>query len=383
MTPPLVGRAALLAFHLDPSVTFLNHGSFGATPRAVLAAQDAWRARMERQPVQFFGRDLPGLLRDAAATMASFVGAAAEDLVFVANASEGTGAVLLSLDLRPGDRLLVTDHGYGAVRQAIRRVADMTGAALDVFQVPQPWTGEAGFIASLDAALAIGPRPKLLIVDAVTSPTAIRLPVAGAVARAHAAGVPVLVDAAHAPGMLPLDLATTGADWSVGNAHKWLFAPKGSAFLHAQGPWRERTLPLVTSHDHLGGFTRSFGWTGTRDPTAWLAIDAALTAWRAFGGWDLAERNKALANAAADILADALGAAPTAPAAARGTMVAVPIGAGDAAAGRAINQRLIADHAIEVPVMSQGGRLLVRVSAQIYNEIDDYHRLAKALAALR
>ena len=243
--PPLRPRSDWL---LDPGVTFLNHGSFGAAPRAVLAEQARWRERMERQPTAFMSFELPGALRAAAEKLAAFVGAAAGDLVFVENATAGCNAVLHSLPLAPGDEILLTDHGYPAVRKAAAHVAARTGARLIEATIPFPLHARAEILAALAARLTS--RTRLLIVDHVTSPTASIMPVAELAALARAAGARVLVDGAHAPGMLSLDVSAIGGDWYVGNCHKWLMAPKGSAFLWASRSAQAGLHPPVISHGY-------------------------------------------------------------------------------------------------------------------------------------
>jgi isopenicillin-N epimerase len=222
--PPLRPRSEWL---LDPDVTFLNHGSFGATPRAVLAEQARWRERMERHPTGFMSFVLPGALREAAARLATFVGAAAPDLVFVENATAGCNAVLTSIALSAGDEILLTDHGYPAVRKAALHVAARTGARVVEAAIQFPIEEPSDIIATVTARL--GPRTRLVVLDHVTSPTAVILPVRELTALCRAAGARVLIDGAHGPGMLPLDIPAIGADWYVGNCHKWLMAPKGSA----------------------------------------------------------------------------------------------------------------------------------------------------------
>ncbi len=374
------GPALRRHFLLEDGIAFLNHGSFGATPRPVLAAQDDWRRRMEAQPVRFMVRELPRLLRHAAADLAAFLGAAGDDLVFVDNATTGVNAVLRSLDLVPGDEVLVTDHGYPAVRNAARYVCERSGARLVEARLPFPATGAAAIEAAVAAALTA--RTRLAIFDAVTSPTAIVLPVAALARRCRAAGVRVLIDAAHAPGMLDLDLPGLGADWVAGNAHKWLFAPKGCGFLWADRAAQGELHPTVISHGLGKGFTAEFDWTGTRDPSAWLAVGAALDFYRAMGDGNLRARNHALAVDAAALLAAAWGTEAAAPPDMLGSMAAVrlPGGAEATAAGAAVAHDVLWDgHRIEAPVHAVAGALWLRVSAQIYNDIAEYRRLAEAV----
>ena len=223
---------------LDPQRTFLNHGSYGATPRAVLKEQDRWRERMECSPTSFFANELPAALRGAANTVAGFLGGCGKDFAFVENATAGCNAILNSLALATGDEILLTNHGYAAVRKAVAHVAANSGARVVEAPVPFPTTAAAQIIEAVGSRL--GPRTRLAILDHVTSPTAIIFPVRELVSLCHAAGTRVLIDGAHAPGMLSLDVPAIGADWYVGNCHKWLMAPKGSAFIWAA----PRSIPL-------------------------------------------------------------------------------------------------------------------------------------------
>jgi isopenicillin-N epimerase len=366
---------------LDPDVAFLNHGSFGATPRAVLAEQERWRACMERHPTHFMSEELPSALRAAAAQLAAFVGAQANDLVFVENATAGCNTVLRSLNLEPGDEILVTDHGYPAVRKAAEHAAARAGARVVEAAVPFPLADLAQIVAAV--ADKLGPRTRLAIFDHVTSPTAIICPVRELTALCHAAGALVLIDGAHGPGMLSFDVPSIGADWYTGNCHKWLMAPKGSGFLWARPERQAETHPLVISHGFGQGFTQAFDWVGTRDPSAWLAVPAAIDFHGRLGGARLRERNAALAREQATALARTWKTERGAPDALTGAMAAVRLPLRDAGPERAqeLRVRLFVDHRIEVPVMPFAGALWARVSAHAYNQPADYARLAAAFAA--
>jgi isopenicillin-N epimerase len=338
---------------------------------------------MERQPVRFMQATLPAALRNAACRLAGFLGARGDDLVFVENATSGINAVLRSLELGAGDEILTTSHVYGAVRNAIRHVCGGRGATLIEAPVPFPLDGAATVVAAIAARL--GPRTRLVVVDAVTSPTATLLPVTEIAALCRAVGVRLLVDAAHAPGMIPLDLPTLGADWVTGNAHKWLFAPKGCAFLWARQEAQPGLHPVVISHGLGRGFAAEFDWVGTRDPSAWLTVPAAMDFWQALGGEELMARNRVLADQAAQLLAETWDTPIGAPAAMRAAMAAVALpGTGDAdpVMAAAIHDRLWTEHRIEVPIVPFAGRLWVRVSAQAYNDLDDYRRLADAVLGM-
>lgn len=378
------GHALRPLWRLDPTVTFLNHGSFGACPRAVLEQQRRWRDRLEEQPVRFMQRVLPAALREAASVLAAFLGARSEDLAFVENATSGVNAVLRSLELASGDEVLTTSHVYPAVRNAIREIGRRSGAVLVEAPVPFPLSTPGEVVDAISAALS--PRTRLLVIDAVTSPTGVVLPVAEIAARCRGTGVRLLVDAAHAPGMIPLDLPALGADWVTGNAHKWLFAPKGAAFLWARAEAQAGLHPLVISHGLDQGFTAEFDWVGTRDPSAWLSVPDGLAFWQALGGPGLRARNRALADQAAELLAAAWKTEIGAPAAMRGALAAVALppglqgpGAADRAHAVAVHDRLWEEHRIEMPVMAFAGRLWARISAQAYNDLADYRKLAEAV----
>ncbi len=382
---------------LDPALTFLNHGSFGACPRRVLAVQDEWRARMERQPLQFLARELEPAMDAARAALAQFVGAAAEDLVFVPNATHGINSVLRSLTFEPGDELLVTNQEYNASRNALDFVAAQFGARVVVVNLPFPLQNADEVILPILAAVT--PRTRLALLDHVVSQTGLVLPLERLVKELAARGVETLVDGAHAPGMVPLDLKQLGAAYYTGNCHKWLCAPKGSAFLFVQ-PHRQKLIrPLAISHGANSArtdrsrFLIEFGWTGTGDVTAWLSVPAAIQfmAEQLPGGWpEVMARNRALALAARKILCTALAIPEPCPAEFIGSLAAVslPDAAPDALPRLPINEYPLQDdlrlkHGIEVPLMPWPAppKRLLRVSAQLYNSLPQYERLAQALRA--
>ena len=376
MTDLILGAAVRHEWLLDPDWLTVNHGSFGATPRVVLAAQDQWRRRMETQPSAFMGRILPASLRDAAAALGALIGGAGPEIAFVENATVGCNAVLRSLPLRPGDEVLVLSHVYGAVRNAVRHVAERAGARLVEAALPFPGTTEAGVIAALEAGLSS--RTRLAVLDHITSPSALVLPVARMAAACRAAGVPVLVDGAHGPGQVTLDMRDIGADWYVGNCHKWLMAPKGAGFLWA-APERQAGLhPVTISHGYGQGFLAEFDWTGTRDPSAFLAVPDAIAFHHRLGGAALMARNTALAAVGAALVARRLGTETGAGGALAGSMgvVRLPL-TGEASAARALalRERLL-ESRCDAPLHALVGAIWLRLSAQAYNEAADYERLA-------
>jgi len=366
---------------LEKDMDFLNHGSFGATPKRVLAAQAGWRRRMERQPVEFLAGRLGGLLRAAAARLAAFVGARGEDLAFVENATAGVNTVLRSIPWRRGDELVLSSHAYPAVRNAARRVAASAGVVLREARVPFPPRGP-GEIARAYARV-LGPGTRLAIVDHVSSPTALVFPAREIAALCRKAGALALVDGAHAPGMLELDVAAIGAHWYVGNCHKWLFAPKGCAFLWASEEGKEGLHPLAVSNRYGEGFTAEFDWCGTRDPSPWLCVHAALDFFEALGGRRLMRRNRELACRMGERLCRAWGA-PLPPRGLCGSMLSIRLPhpqAADQAAAERMHDRLWRRR-IEAPLFCLDGRLLLRISAQAYNEESDYGALEAAVPAL-
>jgi isopenicillin-N epimerase len=377
---------------LERGLVFLNHGSFGACPTEVLRHQATLRAEMETEPVRFLSRELDDRLDPARAVLAAFVGADPDDLAFVTNATSGINAVLRSRVFAAGDELLTTDHTYNACRNTLNFVAELAGARVIVATVPFPVASPDEVV---DAVLAkVTPRTRLALLDHVTSPTALILPVERLIAELVARGVDVLIDGAHAPGMLPLNLATLGATYYSGNCHKWLCAPKGSAFLWTRRDRQPDVRPLTISHGAnavrpgRSRFRLEFDWTGTSDPTAWLTVPKAIEYLGTLvpGGWPaLMARNRALALAARRLLCVAAGTPPPCPDDMIGSIASVRLPDGSAEVGwrrpDPLQQRLFEDWRIEVPVMSWPAApwRLVRISAQLYNRPEHYERLAQAL----
>ncbi len=375
------GAAIRGEWDLDPAFLSVNHGSYGAAPRAVLAAQREWQRRMEARPGPFFSREMPVALRAAAARLAAFLGGRGEDLAFVENATVGCNAVLRSLDFAPGDEILVLSHGYGAVMKTARYVTARTGARVVEAPLPFPRPDDDAVVAAV--AGAITSRTKLAVLDHVTSSSALVLPLARMAAACHAAGVPVLADGAHGPGNLDLDVPATGADWYVGNCHKWLCAPKGCGFLWARAD-RQNVHPVTISHGYGAGFLAEFDWTGTRDVSAWLAVTATLDVHERMGGAAMRARNRALAAEGAALLAARLGTETGQGNAAENCMglVRLPL-IGDLSHTRALAVREeLMDAGTDAPVHAVGGAIWLRISAAAYNTIEDYARLADLLPPL-
>jgi len=389
-----VGNPLAQHWTLDPRIDFLNHGSFGACPKPVLEAQTELRARMERQPLQFLARDLEGLLDEARGDLARFIGADPDDLAFVPNATSGVNTVIRSLELEPGDELLTTDHAYNACRNALRW-QERRGAKVVVAAVPWPIAGPSQVV---DAVLgAVTARTRLALLDHVTSPTGIIFPVEEIVGRLQERGIDSLIDGAHAPGMVPLDVRGIGAAYFTGNCHKWLCAPKGAAFLYVRRDRQQRIRPLTISHGanaartERSRFRLEFDWTGTDDPTPFLCIPHALRFLGSLfpGGWpDLIERNHALAVRGRKLLCEALRVEAPAPEEMLGSLASVPLpdAKGEMPLARGVfwhplQRALLERHDLEVPVMPFPAlpRQLIRISAQAYNSEDQFARLAAAL----
>lgn len=368
-------------FYLEDGMTFLNNGSFGATPRTVRAAQEEIRLQFERQPFRFALKELPVLLRSSAETLGKFIGARGEDIAFVENASTGINAVVRSMIpfLKSGDEILTTSHVYGAVRQTLIYAAECTGAKLIEVSVPFPIESPEQVIMAVKTA--ISENTKFAVLDHITSSTGIIFPIEKLVAVCKQYEIAVLVDGAHAPGMVELNLNSLGADWYTGNCHKWLFAPKGSAFLWTHPDHQAITHPTVISHNYKMGYTQEFDWTGTQDFSSFLSIPASIDFYNNHGGKNIRLRNHALTIEARNILAEAWNKPHPAPDEMLGFMAAVeaPVATtGTPEESNVLHDWLWDIHRIEVPVMPFDGKLWIRISAQIYNTIEEYKILARA-----
>ncbi len=400
MSPPALPADDLhSAWSLDPDIVFLNHGSFGACPREVLAEQQELRARLERNPMDFMLRSYEPLLDEARTRLAQFLNADAEGLAFVSNPTTGVNTILRGLEFQVGDEIVVLDHGYNACTNAALAVAEGVGAKVVVAPVPWPvQTSEQVVQAVLEA---LSDRTKLVLMDHVTSPTALVLPVERVAHELRTRGVDLLVDGAHAPGMLPLDLKALDLPYYVGHCHKWMCAPKGAAFLSVREDRRDAMRPLVISHgansprSDRSRYWLEFDWTGTADPTAWLCVPAAIDAMAGLvdGGWPaVMASNRAKALAAQAILCAALCIEEPAPQDMIGSMAAVPLPPeplriDPSGKNRSplqsspLQDKLWTQHRIEVPIPSfpAAPYRLVRVSAQLYNKAEQYQLLASAL----
>jgi isopenicillin-N epimerase len=372
---------------LDPSITFLNHGSFGACPRAVLEHQQTIRMQLEQEPVRFFALELEALLDAARVQLARFVGASSSELAFVPNATTGVNTVLRSLAFQTGDELLTTNHEYNASRNALNFVAERSGARVVVAEVPFPLESSEQIINAI--LTEVSSKTKLVLLDHITSQTAMIFPLETLVQRLSALGIDVLIDGAHAPGMVPLNLAQLGAAFYTGNCHKWLCAPKGAAFLYVRADRQEMIRPLAISHGANSPrtdrcrFHLEFDWVGTADPTPYLCIPTAIQylATMLPGGWPaLMERNRSLTLAAQTWLCRQFQVSPPCPVEMIGSMAVIPLSGKDA---EALQNTLFQQYKIEVPVVPWQQTRLVRISAQLYNQWTDYEVLAAALTTLQ
>lgn len=377
---------------LEPQTLYLNHGTVGVTPNKVLQVQQQIRDQIERQPARFVLRELSSQakeapaklprLRAAAQTVAAYLGARGEDLVFVDNATTGLNAVLRSLPFAKGDELLIPDLAYGAVINTVRYVAKERGAKAVVFELPFP-ADPAQIVASIEAAIT--PKTKILVIDHITAESALLLPLESIIAVCKSRGVPILVDGAHAPGAIALNLEQLGADWYVGNLHKWAFAPRGCGFLWAKPEHQLGLHPTTISWGYEQGFTQEFDWLGTKDPSSYLAAVAGLEFIAEIGETAMRQYNHQLAWEAGQWLCQRLGTPFVTPESMVGCMVSVmlPKGFGSTAKeATALKDALLFDHHIEIPILAIRERLYARISAQMYNEMADVERLERALVDL-
>jgi isopenicillin-N epimerase len=383
---PLPGQptpipGARLLFSLDAAVAHLNHGAFGAVPIGVQRAQQRLRDEMEANPLRFFAVGLTERIAHTRRHLAAFLGADPDGSALVGNTTTGVSIVLNSLDLRPGDGVVTTDHGYGAVRLAVDAACDRTGAVHRIVPLPPAPTDDQVVDA---VTAAVSGRTRLVIVDQITSVTARLFPVARIAAELRPARVPVLVDAAHVPGQLPVDVASLGVDFWVGNLHKWAYALRGTALLTVAARWRERIRPPVVSWEQETGFPGRLEWQGTLDYTPWLAAPVGLFTLRTLGPDTVRAHNLELVDYGQRVVGAALDA--DLPPAARGVaMRVVPLPDGlatDLDAARVLRQRIADELSVDVNVVPFQGRGLLRLCAQVYNRADEYDRLAERLPAL-
>ena len=388
-------RRGDLARHwiLDSETCFLNHGSFGATPVSVLEEQSRLRNLIESDPVRFFERDYIPLMKGAVGKLSEFINADPEGLVFVKNTTEGVNTVLRSLNLKPGDEIIVTNHSYQACWNAVDFVTERSDAKTVVVDIPFRVKNE-GEVVDLIMDKITG-KTVLAMIDTVTSATGLRMPFEKLVRDIQGVGVDVLLDAAHGPGIVPLDLIAMDAAYCTGNCHKWICTPKGSAFLHIREDRKSLVRPLSISHGYSfegtdqEKFEYEFGWPGTQDPTAWLCIPHAIEFLGSLldGGWqEIMDHNRALAIQGRRILCRALGTSPPVPDSMVSSIAAVEMpGEGDVGPmsleGDPYHNFLLDEFGIQVPVFPwrHHNKRYIRISAQLYNHVEEYEFLADCL----
>ncbi len=375
-------------FLLDPALVFLNHGSFGACPAQVLEKCQWWQREMERNPVEFLGRRSAQLLAQSRALLAQHIGAKPEHLVYVPNATSGVNTVARSLPLRAGDEILSTNHEYGACDNTWRFVCQHTGARYVPVEIPLPFQAQE-FTDRIWAAVT--PLTRVIFLSHITSTTALILPLAQLCERARAAGILTLIDGAHAPGHIPLNLDALGADFYTGNCHKWLGAPKGAAFLHARPEHHHLLDASVVSWGYSSviagrtGFDAYLGttvlerrlqWQGTRDLSAFLSVPAAIE-FQARHDWDQVRSDcHALASQALQRICKMTGLSPVCADADFGQMVVIPLPPMNP---DLLTQTLFERYHIEIPVTAHQDHLFVRLSVQGYNTVEDADALVHAL----
>ncbi len=372
-------------FLLRPDIVFLNHGSFGACPRSVFDSYQAWQVELERQPVEFLGRRFDALMRDARVELAAFLGADPDELVYVPNATFGLNVVARSLPLHPGDTIITTDHEYGALDRVWQFVCKRSGARYVRMQLPLPLNSAGDVVETVWAGVT--ERTRVIFISHITSPTALVLPVAELITRARAAGIITVIDGAHAPGQIPLDLQTLGADFYVGNCHKWMLSPKGAGFLYARQEMQPLLQPLVISWgaernvDSGSSFIDEHEYQGTRDLAACLAVPDAIRFMERHHWPEVRHACHNRVRYAAEQITGLTGIEPLAPVTDEwyAQMCSLPLPTCDAVA---LKRRLYDEFGIEVPIVTWQERQFVRVSLQAYNLQSDVDALVHALEVL-
>jgi len=374
-------------FLLDPEITFLNHGSFGACPRPVFEAYLQWQLELERQPVDFLGRQAVGLLGIARAKLGEYLGCDAEDVVYFPNPTTAINMVARNLDLKPGDEILTTDHEYGAMSRTWGFICHKTGAKYIQRPVPLPVTSQEEFVENFWQGVT--DRTQVVFISHITSPTALIFPVQEICRRARDAGILSIVDGAHAPGQIPVDLREIGADFYTGACHKWMLSPKGSSFLYACKEVQESLDPLVVSWGYQPdpgfGSGKQFidyhEWQGTRDIAAFLAVPAAVEFMAANNWEEVGDSCHRLAVNAVERINAQTGLESIVPDGEEwfGQMVTARLPEVDV---DALQVQLYDQYQIEIPLIRWNDQPLIRVSIQAYNSKEDVDTLLAALRSL-
>ena len=379
-------------WQLDENTVFLNHGSFGATPTEVLKNQGEYRQKIEKDPVKFFERDYMGYWKESILTLSKFINADPEGLVFVTNATQGVNTVLKNLDLKRGDKIIVTDHTYQACRNTVDFVTKSAGAETVVVEIPFNVKSEKEII---DLILnSVCERTVLALIDTVTSPTGMKMPFEEIINILEKENIDVLLDAAHGAGLIELDLKKMNAAYVAGNCHKWLCTPKGSAFLHIRGDKKKDMRPLSISHgasfegNAQDKFEFEFSWPGTYDPTSWMCIPKSIQHMEEMvdNGWnEIIRRNRKLAIKGRRILCDELGIEVPFPDEMVTAIASIELPDKEippfSIQGDPLHNKLLDEYAIQVPIFpwEAHNTRYIRISSQLYNHIDEYEYLAKAL----
>lgn len=375
----------LSQWFLREDIAFLNHGSFGATPRSVMEEQDRWRKKLEAEPIELLGRREPELVAAAKVPLGEFLHMKPADFGLLTNATEGVNAVLYSLDFKPGDELLTTTHVYNAVRMAMRHTAARHGATYREIDIRTPVQSAAQIARQIISALT--DRTRLLVIDHITSPTALIFPAEEIAAACAARGIEILIDGAHAPGMIDLNVPAIGATYYTGNLHKWCCAAKGCAFLWVNPRCSADIHPCIVSHLYGQRLSEEFSWQGTRDISAWLSLPAALRFMESLGWEKVRQHNHALALWAHEILAARWKVTPLTPVTGElfGATATIPLPPPLAnmsdEQGKFLQQSLYDREKIEVPFIRWQEVWHIRISCQVYNRPADYQRLGEAIEA--
>ena len=386
---PQLGSAVRSDWPIDFSTTFLNHGSYGSVPYAVHEEAERWRAKFEANPMEWFWRKGSDAVREAVVKVAAFLGADPDHTGFVVNATAAANSALRDMPLEPGQEILLLNHGYNAVKQASRHAVSLRGATVVEVNIPLPIRHQQADIVDRIAE-ACTDRTALVFIDQVTSPTALRLPVSEVAAMCAERGIPVFVDGAHAPGMLEKPAAGHGGAWWTGNLHKWISAPKGCAIMSIDPAQCDRFHAPVVSHGYEESSRAEFDWQGTRDLAPWLAAPAAIEFWDRYGGIDrVRKRNHELACEVHRMLLERLGVEPISPidGSMLGSMATVELpgvikDSSRYASAEQLGMLLSDRYRIEIPILDFGEHWYLRISAQVYNEMDDYLQLADAVDEL-
>ncbi len=372
---------------LDPQVKYLNHGAFGATPKIVLEYQQELRQRLEREPLYFFTQEYEALLDQARNKLAQFIGAESDNLVFVSNATSGVNTVLRSLIFEPGQEILITNHTYNACRNTLDYVAERSGVTIKVVALPFPL--ESARMVTEGILNQVSSKTRLVMLDHITSPTALIFPLEEIIPELNRQEIETLIDGAHAPGAIPLNLKALGATYYTGNCHKWLCSPKGAGFLYVTPEKQAQIRPLTISHGansprtDRSRFQLEFDWMGTNDPTPYLAVPKAIEWMDSLfkGGWEeIRARNHQLIITARKLLLDVLDLPSPCSQEMLGCMAAIPLGR-ILPSTESIEQHLRKDYYLQVPIFpwTDPETSILRISAQVYNSLEEFTYLGEVL----